>query len=148
MTDHTTKRRVETGNQGVSCPQHLRLSCPPLNPMECALSHVEASVGRGGVPGPWGRRVLWPSGVALAGRLGAVLCHPHPLQGAGDDGGHGVQPEASLALSRFRTPGITCTFMGPPCRGCMNAGADNAPEKSVPSTAIAMGLVSIVQEGP
>ena len=28
---NTTRRRVQTGNQGVSCPQQLRPICPPRN---------------------------------------------------------------------------------------------------------------------
>ena len=31
----SSKRRVETGNQGVSCSPHLRSIGLPLNPMEC-----------------------------------------------------------------------------------------------------------------
>src|SRR5947209_200933 len=31
----SSKRRVETGNQGLSCPQHLRSIGLPLNSMEC-----------------------------------------------------------------------------------------------------------------
>src|SRR2546422_4808084 len=48
MTDHTTKRRVETRNEGLSCPQHLRPLCPPLHPMKC---------GKTGTMPPWHHRV-------------------------------------------------------------------------------------------
>jgi hypothetical protein len=33
----SSNRRVETGNPVLSCPQHLRPICPPLNPMECEI---------------------------------------------------------------------------------------------------------------
>jgi len=31
----SSNRRVETGNQGLIYPQHLRPICLPLNPLEC-----------------------------------------------------------------------------------------------------------------
>jgi hypothetical protein len=31
----SSNRRVETGNQELICPLHLRPICPPLNPLEC-----------------------------------------------------------------------------------------------------------------
>src|SRR5919197_1086025 len=39
----SSNRRVETGNQGLICPQHLRPICPPLNPLECELFLAEIS---------------------------------------------------------------------------------------------------------
>lgn len=38
--DQTTNHREEMGNEGLSCLQHLRLICPPLNPMECENSYT------------------------------------------------------------------------------------------------------------
>jgi Family of unknown function (DUF6516) len=38
-SDHlSSNRRVETGNQGLICPPHLRPICPPRNPLECEFS--------------------------------------------------------------------------------------------------------------
>jgi hypothetical protein len=35
-----------------------------------------------------------------------------------------------LAFCRLRTPGITCTFMGPQPGGCMNTSGNHEAEKS------------------
>jgi hypothetical protein len=92
--------------------------------------YAEAPVGRRGLPGADGRRLLRASGVAFVGRPGAALHGALPLEGPRDDGRDRLQPEASLAFRYLRIPGITCTFMGPQPGGRRNITRSNTTEKS------------------